>query len=110
MDDIPITAPHIGLLITMMLAVTIDVMKPTALSFVLPGMTMEYGLKGPLNPTGHIPVAYVALSGITGTVLGSFLWGWLGDRIGRRASILYAGSRSSGRRCAAPCPISSGTW
>jgi len=33
----------------------------------------------------------VALAGIVGTVLGSFLWGWLGDRIGRRASILYAG-------------------
>ena len=91
MDDTPITGAHIGLLVTMMLAVTIDVMKPTALSFVLPGMTLEYGLKGPLNPTGTIPVAYVALSGITGTVLGSFLWGWLGDRIGRRASILYAG-------------------
>ena len=91
MDDTPITGAHIGLLITMMLAVTIDVMKPTALSFVLPGMTLEYGLKGPLNPGGTIPVAYVALSGITGTVLGSFLWGWLGDRIGRRASILYAG-------------------
>jgi putative MFS transporter len=57
----------------------------------MPGMTVEYGLKGPLNPTGSIPVAFVALSGITGTVLGSFLWGWLGDRIGRRASILYAG-------------------
>ena len=91
MDDTPITGAHIGLLVTMMLAVTIDVMKPTALSFVLPGMTLEYGLKGPLNPSGTIPVAYVALSGITGTVLGSFLWGWLGDRIGRRASILYAG-------------------
>ena len=24
-------------------------------------------------------------------MLGSFLWGWLGDRVGRRASILYAG-------------------
>ncbi|CAN5322305.1 MFS transporter [soil metagenome] len=91
LDDTPISGAHIGLLITMMLAVTIDVMKPTALAFVLPGMTVEYGLKGPLNPNGHIPVAYVALSGITGTVLGSFLWGWLGDRIGRRASILYAG-------------------
>jgi putative MFS transporter len=54
-------------------------------------MTTEYGLKGPLNPGGTIPVAYVSLSGIVGTVLGSFLWGWLGDRIGRRASILYAG-------------------
>ncbi len=75
----------------MALAVTIDIMKPTALAFVMPGMTIEYGLKSPLNPAARIPVAYVALSGITGTVLGSFLWGWLGDRIGRRASILYAG-------------------
>ena len=91
LDDAPITAAHIGLLVTMAIAVTIDIMKPTALAFVLPGMTTEYGLKGPLNPTGTIPAAYLALSGIVGTVLGSFLWGWLGDRIGRRASILYAG-------------------
>ena len=91
LDDTPITRAHVGLLVTMALAVTIDIMKPTALAFVMPGMTSEYGLKGPLNPSGSIPVAYVALSGIIGTVLGSFLWGWLGDRIGRRASILYAG-------------------
>jgi len=91
LDDAPLTLAHAALLLTMTLAVTIDIMKPTALAFVLPGMTMEYGLKGPLNPGGTIPVAYVALSGIIGTVLGSFLWGWLGDRIGRRASILYAG-------------------
>lgn len=91
LDAAPLTRAHAGLIFTMMLAVTIDVMKPTALAFVLPGMTAEYGLKGPLNPTGTIPVAFVPLSGIVGTVLGSFLWGWLGDRIGRRASILYAG-------------------
>jgi len=91
LDDARITGAHIGLLVTMALAVTIDIMKPTALAFVMPGMTMEYGLKSPLNPTGTTPAAYLALSGIIGTVLGSFLWGWLGDRIGRRASILYAG-------------------
>ena len=91
LDDAPLTLAHAGLLLTMMIAVTIDIMKPTALAFVLPGMTMEYGLKGPANPAGTIPVAYVALTAIVGTVLGSFLWGSLGDRIGRRASILYAG-------------------
>ena len=91
LDDAPLSLAHAGLLLTMTVAVTIDIMKPTAPAFVLPGMTMEYGLKGPLNPGGTIPVAYVALSGIVGTVLGSFVWGWLGDRIGRRASILYAG-------------------
>jgi putative MFS transporter len=91
LDDAPLTRAHAGLMLTMMIAVTIDIMKPTALAFVMPGMTTEYGLKGPLNPGGTIPVAYVSLAGITGTVLGSFLWGWLGDHIGRRASILYAG-------------------
>ena len=90
-DDAPLTLAHAGLLLTMTIAVTIDIMKPTALAFVMPGMSVEYGLEGPLNLAGTIPVAYVALSGIVGTVLGSFLWGWLGDRIGRRASILYAG-------------------
>ncbi len=91
LDDAPISWAHVGLLLAMAVAVTIDIMKPTALAFVMPGMTFEYGLKSPLNPMGSIPVVYVALSGITGTVLGSLIWGWLGDKIGRRASILYAG-------------------
>jgi putative MFS transporter len=54
-------------------------------------MAQEYGLRSPLNPGGTVPVALLPLSGITGTVLGSFLWGWLGDRIGRRAAIMLAG-------------------
>lgn len=90
LDDAPIKSSHVALLLVMAAAVTIDVMKPTTLSFVLPGMTMEYGLKSPLNPSGSIPASLVPLSGIIGTVIGSFLWGWLGDRIGRRASILLA--------------------
>src|SRR5437868_5786406 len=39
LDDAPLTRAHYGLLFTMMLAVTIDIMKPTALAFVMPGMT-----------------------------------------------------------------------
>lgn len=91
LDDAPINFTHIGLLFVMALAVTLDVMKPTILSFVIPGVAREYGLKSPLNPGGNIPVALLPLCGITGTVLGSFLWGWLGDKIGRRSSILMAG-------------------
>jgi putative MFS transporter len=72
-------------------AIVIDVMKPATLAFVAPGMTAEYGLKSATNPHGHIPVALLPLVAITGTVLGSMLWGWLGDRIGRRSSIIYAG-------------------
>ena len=91
LDDAPMRPAHVGLLIVMAIAVTIDVMKPTTLAFVVPGMAQEYGLRSPLNPGGTVPVALLPLSGITGTVLGSFLWGWLGDRIGRRASIMLAG-------------------
>ncbi|WP_329137659.1 MFS transporter [Streptomyces sp. NBC_01476] len=91
LDDAPISGPHVALILAMALAVTIDVMKPTALSFVAPGMAAEYGLRSPANPHGHIPVSWLPLVGITGTVLGSFIWGWLGDRIGRRASIVMAG-------------------
>ncbi len=90
LDDAPIRPAHIGLLLVMAAAVTIDVMKPTTLGFVLPGMTAEYGLKSALNPGGSPPAALFPLSAITGTVIGSFAWGWLGDRMGRRASILLA--------------------
>ena len=90
LDDAPIRSAHVALMLVMAAAVTIDVMKPATLSFVLPGMTFEYGLRSPLHPTGGIPAALLPLAGITGTVLGSFLWGWMGDRWGRRPSILMA--------------------
>ncbi|HEX3732306.1 MAG TPA: MFS transporter [Mycobacteriales bacterium] len=90
-DDAPIGLRHVGLLLVLAAAVTIDVMKPTALAFVAPGMTQEYGLKSALNPTGHPPAALLPLFAVTGTVLGALLWGWLGDRIGRKAAMLFAG-------------------
>lgn len=91
LDDAPINKTHIGLLIVMAIAITLDVMKPTILSFVVPGMAREYGLKSPLFPNATIPVALLPFCGITGTVIGSFIWGWLGDKIGRKSSILMAG-------------------
>jgi len=91
LDDAPLRRAHVGLLLVMAAAVTIDVMKPTTLAFVVPGFAAEYGLGSALNPSGHPPAALLPLAGITGTVIGSLCWGWLGDRIGRRASILLAG-------------------
>ena len=91
LDDAPLSRAHVGLLVVMAMAVTIDVMKPTTLGFVMPGMTKEYGLRSPLNPSGHTPVAYLPFFALAGMVSGSFAWGWLGDRIGRRASILLSG-------------------
>lgn len=91
LDDARIRPAHLALLFVMSLAVTIDGMKPAAFAFVIPGAEKEYGLRGPLNPIAHtLPIGLYPLSGIAGTMLGSFIWGWLGDRIGRRASILVA--------------------
>jgi putative MFS transporter len=90
-DDAPIGRLHIRLLLVLAVAVTIDVMKPTALAFVTPGVAAEYGLKSALNPAGHPAAALLPLFGITGTVIGSLVWGWLGDRMGRRAAMLFAG-------------------
>ena len=90
LDEVPINSAHVILMLVMAAAVTIDVMKPATLSFVLPGMTREYGLKSPLHPSGTIPAALLPFSGIAGTVMGSFLWGWMGDRLGRRPAILIA--------------------
>ena len=92
MDEAKINPAHVGLLLVMAAAVTIDVIKPTTLAFMIPGATKEYGLKHPiLNPHGlGLKAAYYPLSGISGTVIGSFIWGWFGDKIGRRASILLA--------------------
>jgi MFS transporter, putative metabolite:H+ symporter len=91
LDDAPIRARHVAMLVALALAITIDVMKPTTLSFVTPGVANEYGLKSALTPHGGLPVALLPLVGIGGTVIGSLIWGWLGDRIGRRATIIFAG-------------------
>jgi MFS transporter, putative metabolite:H+ symporter len=91
LDDVALTRSHLGLIVVMAAAITIDVMKPTTLAFVAPGAAAEYGLRSPLNPHAHgLPIALYPLAGISGTVIGSFVWGWLGDRTGRRASILVA--------------------
>jgi putative MFS transporter len=62
LDEAPISPAHVALMLVMAAAVTIDVMKPATLSFVLPGMTREYGLRSPLHPTGTIPAAMLPLA------------------------------------------------
>jgi MFS transporter, putative metabolite:H+ symporter len=91
LDDARIRPQHVALLVVISVAIVIDAMKPAALSFVAPGMAKEYGLKAATNPHGGLPVSLLPLCGIGGTVLGSLMWGWLADRIGRRSSLLFAG-------------------
>ena len=82
---------HVGLLLTMAIAVTIDIMKPTALAFVMPGMTVSMARipsQSGRCDTGGVGRVY---QGSWAVVMASFLWGWLGDIFGRQASTLYAG-------------------
>lgn len=90
-EDGRINAAHVGLVAALTIAVVIDAMKPATLGFVVPGMAEEYGLKSAANPDGSVPVALLPLAGALGMSVGALVWGHFGDRIGRRASILFAG-------------------
>jgi len=82
-DSTPLSRWHAAVLFVLILGLVIDVMKPATLGFVLPGLAKEYGI--PKSTAAYLP--FVAL---TGTTIGSFLWGWLADVYGRRVSILLS--------------------
>jgi putative MFS transporter len=82
-DGIALNGRHWSLVIVLAVALTIDVMKPATLGFVMPGMTREYALS-------KQNAGLLALVALTGTTVGSVLWGMIADRYGRRATILLS--------------------
>lgn len=82
-DDAPLLTAHWGMAGLLALALIIDIMKPATLGFVTPGMRSEYGID-------RQTVAWLPFAALTGTVIGSFVWGALADVYGRRASILLS--------------------
>ncbi|WP_019810746.1 MFS transporter [Saccharomonospora halophila] len=62
-------------------ALTIDVSKTSTLGFVIPGMSVEYGL-------APAEASMLAVAGLSGTAIGAVCVGRLADRIGRRACYL----------------------
>ncbi len=78
-----LTGAHWRLMLTLTFALIIDTMKPASLGFVVPGMVREYGITRPT-------AAILVFGAITGTTLGSLIWGALADAMGRRAAILLA--------------------
>jgi putative MFS transporter len=82
-DGIPLNRRHWSLVIVLAVALTIDVMKPATLGFVMPGMTREYALS-------KQNAGLLALVALTGTTVGSVVWGMIADRFGRRATILLS--------------------
>jgi putative MFS transporter len=91
LDDAPLTGAHVRLMIALTFALVIDTQKPFTFAFILPGVAHEYGLNAPGHPMpGALPVALLPFCGIVGTVLGSLIWGYLADRVGRRSTILLS--------------------
>ena len=82
-EDASLTGAHWVQISILAVALIIDVMKPATLGFVVPGMRTEYGLT-------FAQVAVLPFFALLGTTLGSFMWGFLADLYGRRATILLA--------------------
>ncbi len=82
-DSTPLNRWHASVIMVLILALIIDVMKPATLGFVLPGLSREYGIE-------RSTAALLPLVALTGTTVGSFLWGWLADIYGRRVSIMLS--------------------
>src|SRR5690242_8571337 len=82
-EDAPLGRAHWRLMAVLVVALVIDIMKPATLGFTLPGMMSEY----------HVTKATVSsfpFSALTGTVIGSVIWGFLADIYGRKATILLS--------------------
>jgi MFS transporter, putative metabolite:H+ symporter len=82
-EDAPLSFAHWRLMAVLVVALVIDIMKPAALGFVMPGMVQEYAV--PKHTAALVP--FFAL---IGTVTGSILWGLIADIYGRKASILLS--------------------
>jgi putative MFS transporter len=83
LDNAPLTRAHRLLATVLTIGLVVDTMKPASLGFVVPGMAKEYGITG--SRAAMLP--FVAL---VGTFIGSILWGYLADIVGRRATILLS--------------------
>ncbi|THD35622.1 MAG: MFS transporter [Sphingomonas sp.] len=82
-EDAALGWPHWRLMLVLVIALVIDVMKPAALGFTIPGMVSEYAV--PKATASLVPFA-----ALIGTVTGSVLWGVIADIYGRKASILLS--------------------
>jgi putative MFS transporter len=83
LDDARLSWAHWRLFAVLAVALIVDVMKPATLGFVAPGMMDEYHITKQTQ-------SLLSLFAMMGTTVGSVLWGIMGDRLGRRGSILLA--------------------
>jgi putative MFS transporter len=82
-DGVPLNREHWTLVVVLIVALAVDVMKPATLGFVVPGMSAEYDIT-------KSRASLLALFALTGTTVGSVVWGRMADLFGRRAAILLS--------------------
>ena len=82
-DGVPLNREHWKLVAVLVIALAVDVLKPATLGFVMPGMTREYEIT-------KQSAGWLALFALTGTTVGSIVWGRLADVFGRRSAILLS--------------------
>ncbi len=78
-DETPLGRAHYLTLLVLILGLVIDTMKPATLGFVLPGLSREYEIE-------RSTAAFLPFVALTGTTVGSFVWGRLADVYGTRVS------------------------
>jgi putative MFS transporter len=82
-DHAPLSGEHWKLVTVLVVALAVDVMKPATLGFVIPGMAGEYEISKQV-------AGWLALVALSGTAVGSIVWGRMADALGRRAAILFS--------------------
>lgn len=82
-DGVPLNVEHWKLVLVLVIALAVDVLKPATLGFVLPGLAQEYAIS-------TRSAGLLALVALTGTTVGSIVWGRLADVFGRRSAILLS--------------------
>lgn len=100
LDFSPFTRQHKLFVAALLTALVFDYIKPFTISFVIPGMRAMWDLS-------TVAGSYLAVAGLTGTVVGSIFWGVMADRIGRRNTLLWTIGIFSGSTL---CGLSTEYW
>ena len=83
LDERGLSSFHVKLIAWSVLMVLIDGYDINAVAFAAPSLVKEWGLK----PNALGPVLSASLIGI---LFGSALFGWIGDRYGRKAALIWS--------------------